>query len=1570
MKNQSALPQQRRTLLSLAVALAVSQYGAALAAPVGQQVVSGQVTVTRPDVLQTVISQASQSAIVNWQQFSIGAAEHVDIRQPNASSVLLNRVIGNNPSEIYGRLSANGQVFLVNPNGVLFGRTAQVSVGGLVASTLDIANDDFLAGRYQFHGSGGAAVDNFGNLQAVERGTVALLGGRVNNDGTISARLGTAALAAGEKITLDFEGDGLTQIRVDQGAVAALVANRGLIVADGGQAVMTAGAAQALADTVLNQQGVIRARSLVERDGKIVLDGGAHGVTLNSGTLDVSGVHGGTVNVLGHHVGLVGNALIDASGEAGGGQVYVGGGVQGGNPLLRHAAAVFAGAETRVRADALGSGNGGTVVLWSDGSTRMFGAASATGGARGGDGGFIETSGKFLDVAGMRVDAAATRGKAGTWLLDPYNIDIVGTAPTTAMQTSPNFVSDASTSELWNVAIMSALDAGTSVTVTTGPGGVQEGDINVSANILKQTGGDASLTLNAANNINIGGDVQITSLVGALNLDLNADADNAGGGTIDIGSGVVIATNGGNVRMYGQGDPVNGFASGSSSDFADGITINGANINTTTGAPDGGGGNIVIRGRGLGYTFGGAAVTLNNSVLTTGNGSISVTGIGGEGQAGVVMFSPVISTTGGGSIDIRGLALADDVNEIYNNGIYADDATISASGALGNIMLSGEAVGAAGMYLGGTVLGNSVMLGNITLRAFNTPAVTLAAPMIELPSSFETFGVVGLRPGGVSATGALTAKDNVAINLGNYFVAAPPPGEFSINELILGSVVGPSVSAVVLGSDTHTGLISVTSPTALAGTFGLTLQNGGAGSAGISLLNDLNLSGRTLTLSSGGDVTQAGAISADGLLLHGTQSNSNFQLNNSANSVTTLSASFDQLRGGGANDGDVRFANNGALQLGPLSGVGFYSSSNLAQSIDSLATTVTGDLGIQASGDLTLAQPLTMMGLNVALTLHSDNDLFANSDINLPEVGQTVNLTATRDMVINTVSAATEFASLSATAGRDLTLAGSLNALGSDTTVTLSAGGGAQLDGAASIQGDRSSLTVNAVNYLSASGNIAMDGNQAVLRLNANGDADLNTFGTISMAGADADMALTSLSADLRVYGTLSMTGSNPLLRLNAGNDLRVDADVGLTGSANVQALNAGNDIVLESLAHFFSTSSGPLQLDLNADADNLNQGAITVRDGASIVTNGGDLRMYGQSDALAGYASGSSESYSNGIALSQALIDTGAGALTMRGRGNLFFEGEGSGILYGSGVVIFQSDIISTSGALSINGLGSVGGDGVSLIGSSLSTSGGALDVRGRSGAPFSGTPFTAGNGVTLSDATVNAGGGATTMLSGESEGASGIAILGDTKLGLAGTSGNIVLRAFNTGSSAPMLSLGGTIQTSGVINLRPGGVSATGVLTEQPATVINLGGAAEFASLAALDAAVVSGSTGVVIGSAAHSGAININAASALGGQFNLSLQNDAAGSAGINLLSDLSLAGATLTLSSGGAVTQAGALNAGGLLLHGAQPESSFVLTNPANTVATLSANFDCPAPATTAPAFWPSRWARPPAPSRAT
>src|SRR5581483_9108019 len=223
-------------------------------------------------------------------------------------------------------------------------------------------------------------------------------------------------------------GDGLIRVSVDQAALNASAINAGSIQADGGTVLLTARSANALLDTVVNNSGIIRAHSLVERNGEIVLDGGTAGVVSNSGTLTVAGTDagttGGTVKVLGQYAGLFDGSKIDASGDAAGGTVLVGGNFHGAGSE-RNASHTFVGSNTSINANAVNTGNGGQVAVWSNDGTKFFGSISARGGAQAGNGGSIEVSGKHGLVFRGVVDTRAPNGRTGTLLLDPDDITIL-----------------------------------------------------------------------------------------------------------------------------------------------------------------------------------------------------------------------------------------------------------------------------------------------------------------------------------------------------------------------------------------------------------------------------------------------------------------------------------------------------------------------------------------------------------------------------------------------------------------------------------------------------------------------------------------------------------------------------------------------------------------------------------------------------------------------------------------------------------------------------------------------------------------------------------------------------------------------------------------------------------------------------------------------------------------------------------------------------------------------------------------------------------------------------------------
>ena len=389
----------------------------AYALPTGNQLNAGQATVTTPTATQLQINQSSDKAVINWQTFSVGQNEAVHIQQPNQHSALLNRVVGQNASDIQGKIQANGQIYLINPNGIVFGKTAQVDVGGIIATTHDIKNDDFLNGKNHFsQNRQGSKIENHGTING---GVVALISEQVNNTGTINTAKGTTVLAAGKTVDLDFKGDGLVEVKVTEAALNAQIQQQGAINANGGRVLLSAKSANALMDTVINQQGIIKAQGLFERNGEIVLDGGDSGITQVSGTVNASGQHGGKVIITGANVRLTSTAAVEVFGQQNGGHVVIG------DKQSTQLTTLAQGSTIDV--SSLENGNAGQVDVFAnmqDGTVNAAGQIEASALKRG-NGGFIETSAAHVKVANTaRMRTKAVQGQSGTWLIDPNDFTI------------------------------------------------------------------------------------------------------------------------------------------------------------------------------------------------------------------------------------------------------------------------------------------------------------------------------------------------------------------------------------------------------------------------------------------------------------------------------------------------------------------------------------------------------------------------------------------------------------------------------------------------------------------------------------------------------------------------------------------------------------------------------------------------------------------------------------------------------------------------------------------------------------------------------------------------------------------------------------------------------------------------------------------------------------------------------------------------------------------------------------------------------------------------------------------
>lgn len=416
------------------------------AGPSGGTVSAGSATITQ-SAAQTTIKQTSDKAVVNWNNFSIGSGSSVRFVQPSASSIALNRVTGTQASVIQGALQANGQVWVLNPNGVLIAPGGQVAAGSFLATTRSLTDQQFMAGNYAFTDGGvpGASVVNQGSIIVAEGGYAVLAGEAVRNEGYIEANLGQVVLGGAKAFTLDLSGDNTlafvvtAPVDVTPTDGKAVVDHSGSIQAARGRVLMTARAASQVVGQVINTGGVVSATSAQMVNGKIVLDGGTGSVSV-AGNLNASGKGvgqtGGAIDVNAQKIQVKATAKFDVTGDAGGGKIAIGGGgpntrTQSFTPAV--STTIASGA--LLDASALTRGDGGEILVFTDlknplAFTQVAGSLIARGGTQGGNGGFVETSGYRLDVSGIVVSTTAPKGRLGRWLLDPDDIVINGTGPT------------------------------------------------------------------------------------------------------------------------------------------------------------------------------------------------------------------------------------------------------------------------------------------------------------------------------------------------------------------------------------------------------------------------------------------------------------------------------------------------------------------------------------------------------------------------------------------------------------------------------------------------------------------------------------------------------------------------------------------------------------------------------------------------------------------------------------------------------------------------------------------------------------------------------------------------------------------------------------------------------------------------------------------------------------------------------------------------------------------------------------------------------------------------------------
>jgi len=975
---QQHLATPRLNALAAAVATCFTVNAHAL--PTAPTVTNGTASFQQTTNSLTVTN--SSGAIIHWGSFSIGAGEATRFIQPSASSSVLNRVLGGDPSQIYGSLSSNGRIYLVNPAGIFIGPGGTVNAAAFVASTLAISDADFLAGRLIFSSGGSAGtVENQGVITTPEGGSVYLIGSQVVNTGTIDAPNGEVMLAAGQSVQLINTGTpGVTvEFSASDGA-SELVQNFGTIAAAGGQI----GLASALvknsgtlnASSVSRQGGRIflRASKQVEVDaaGRIVVNGTTGGsvqvksadTTLLSGVIEAKGStgSGGRVEVLGDKVGVFDGAVVDVSGSTGGGTILVGGDLQGRNADVQNAQITWLGRDAELRADAIEAGDGGKIIVWADDTTRAYGQVSARGGASGGDGGFVELSGKrYLDFQSA-VDVGAPLGIGGTLLLDPMNVTIAYTNITNPAA----FYGDATWFETadgsttttlgWisyggTPGIQTLLNAGTNVIVTTAGSNTSYGDITLSygGGGIFDWSSSAKLKLLAHNQIYL--DNTLSSPTGSLEMMAGWNGASITSPTVGTtapsptivtgtsGSGyievpTVVATAYGSISLTDTNNRINDLTAFSSTGS---ITYNGG---ASSGAND-------IYLRNLQAPNGAITVNTNNTyggnvtlgflqAATSGTGNVSVTARNAileddVGTADIVAYgASLTSATGSGSAATLAISADLTINTTVN-------ASASGSG-YGGIRI--QNVGATNPT--SVALTDDTLLGAGKLVSYSTNA-SLLTGSVSLTSNY----------GGDLQLSTAGSLDNTNFSMTFGGASIRDIGVFAGSNLSLGatSIFAGRNIAVSAG-----GALTLSSASLTAGSGGTASLNGQSvdilSSSSIWAPGGAGISGGAVTIDGNSSVQSSdGAVSIIG---------TKFKLDNNSNVTSVRGISV-------AVDGDIEMSANSFLETGETFTPSLY------------------DIQLIAGGSLTMQTGSYISGANdVFITLQggqSEIDLSGNSYI-------------------------------------------------------------------------------------------------------------------------------------------------------------------------------------------------------------------------------------------------------------------------------------------------------------------------------------------------------------------------------------------------------------------------------------------------------------------------------------------------------------------------------------------------------------------------------------------------------------
>ncbi|MFC5583149.1 beta strand repeat-containing protein, partial [Rhodanobacter terrae] len=1372
--------------------------------PTGGVVVGGSGAISQNGA-NTTINQLSNRLALDWQTFNVGKDATVLFKQPSFNAVALNRILDQNPSQIFGRINSNGQVFLINTHGILFGSTAQVNVGGLVASTLDLTPTDFLANHFNFDAHGGVAgVVNHGTIEAASGGSVSLVGGSVANDGLILANYGNINLDGADRAVLDFDGDGLINIQITGALKNKLdarepaVSNSGTLDAAAGTVVLQASAAKSLFTNLVNNSGVIDAHG-ISTSGGVVRLVGSGGNAIDSGSIDVSGTRGGSAQVLSdQNVSVTGN--IDASGTLGGGGIRVGGGYQGGEGLPT-ASATYVGPSATLDTDARQAGNGGSVVVWGSQVNNFYGSVSARGGASSGNGGLVETSSHYGLNAQGTVDASAPHGTAGTWLLDPYDITIANYSGTSSNITSTSpFKANGNSSQLDIGTLNAALTGGTTVRVFTGSSGGQNGDITVNAPIVGTSSGTgaASLYLEAAGSIFLNSNITAAGSSIPLNVYLwgnyggSATASSYSNNTscasltncvVNL-TGAGITTDGGGLQIETTGivtiDGTSSIATGTGA-----IAIGNASspspskINLDSGistlgtqayyAPVSlGASAITLAGTSVSLPYG---VTGSGDSLTiTGNATLGATStLGALAISGTTLLSGTANTTGtqtysqavtmngdtslvssGGSGGITfGSTLDSDVSS-HSLTLNAGSNTVSFDGSVGSLSrlstLTSSGSGAVDLAGNVSTTGSQSYAGSLDLSSTNTQLSG---------SSISLFGGASGSSTNLTMTGNTTLAGTS--NLATLAVSGGSTSTLGGSITTSGTQSYGATSTTLSGDTTLTGTsVSGTGPLT-GGGHGLTI-NGGTTLAAASGLSTLSVSGSSTlngNITSSGQQTYTGAVALGGnITLDSTGASGGITFGSTVDNAaaTQQRLTADAPSGTVSFGGAVGHGSNGALAGLSVQG-GMFSAGALNIGSSNLSVTTSGG-PISQTGAFTVTGSSSFDAGGNAITLTDPGNNFtgavslSNSGANDVALSNNGNALTLGNVNVGSGSLSVSGAGIAQAVGSTIAQAAgagtaSFNA-GTNGTLTLGNSGNV-FTGAASLTGGNTQI---------ASSSALMLGGGTIT-----GTLTASSYGAMTQGGSGLNV---SGAAGFTQNDTTAGNGQDVTLG-NPGNNFASSVTFAAGSGAQINHLSLTNTASTPGTLTLPSSVTGNLTLDYTNASLAL---PVVSVGGALDVTAGGGITLDGN------VTSGTAQTYNDAVTLGAdaTLASTGGGAVmlagTVDGAHNLAVNTSGlttfggtvggtialASLSSGGGGATTLDGNVSTTGAQTYSNALTLGGD------ATLSSSGnGAIDAASTVDGPHNLSLSTGGTatfggtvGGTVALASLSSGGGGATTLDG----------------------------------------------------------------------------------------------------------------------------------------------------------------------------------------------------------------------------